>query len=58
MTGLGTLINCGAVLAGAAVGIFIKSGLKERFQKTVVSAVGLAVIFIGISGTVSGMLKL
>lgn len=56
MLGLGTIINCGAILLGATVGIFIKKGISERIQKTVVSAIGLAVMFIGLSGTLSNIL--
>ena len=44
MHGLGTIINCSAVIAGTAVGLFVKGGLSKRFEQTIFSAVGLAVI--------------
>ena len=31
MIGLGTIINCGSVLAGASVGMLLKNGLSKRF---------------------------
>lgn len=55
MHGIGTLINCGAVVAGSLLGILLKKGLPQRLEKTIFSAVGLAVIFIGIGGAVSGL---
>lgn len=56
MAGLGTLGNIAAILIGSAVGIILKGGLKKRFQDTIMSALGLAVMFIGISGALQGML--
>ena len=58
MHGLGTIVNCAAVLAGSMAGILIKGGLPKRFEKTVFQAVGLAVVFIGLGGALSGLLKL
>lgn len=55
MTGLGTLGNIGLVLLGSTIGILLKGGLKKRFQDTIMSALGLAVIFIGISGALQGI---
>jgi uncharacterized membrane protein YqgA involved in biofilm formation len=57
MIGLGTLANMAAILFGAAIGIQIKGGLKQRFQDTIMNALGLAVMFIGITGALQGMLK-
>ncbi len=56
MFGLGTIINTAGVIAGSAIGIFAKKGLKENIQKALMSGCGLATIFIGISGTLKGML--
>lgn len=58
MHGLGTIVNCAAVLVGSLVGILIKGGLPKRFEETVFQAVGLAVVFIGLGGALSGLLKL
>lgn len=58
MIGLGTIVNAFAIIAGGLIGIIIKDSLKPRFQKTLMSALGLATIFIGASGAMSGMLKI
>ena len=50
MIGLGTIINAATVIAGGAVGLMLKKGLKQRFQDIITQALGLSVIFIGISG--------
>ncbi|HEY1405937.1 MAG TPA: DUF554 domain-containing protein, partial [Spirochaetota bacterium] len=56
MTGLGSLVNAGAIIVGSAAGCLIRSSLPERFKKTMMQAVGLAVLFVGISGVVQGSL--
>lgn len=58
MIGLGTIINVAFVLVGTTVGLLVKKGIPERLQQTVISAVGLATCFIGISGVLSKMLYL
>ena len=50
MIGLGTIINAATVIAGGIVGLMLKKGLKQRFQDIITQALGLSVIFIGISG--------
>ncbi|MDF2943996.1 MAG: putative rane protein [Herbinix sp.] len=55
MVGLGTLANMAAIVIGATIGIIIKGGLKQRFQDTIMNALGLAVMFIGISGALQGL---
>ena len=55
---LGTLINTGAIIAGGVVGSFFQRGLKERFQETLMSAMGLSVILRSIGGVCSEMLTL
>lgn len=44
------------ILAGSTIGILIKGGLKQRFQETIMNALGLAVMFIGITGALQGLL--
>ena len=56
MTGLGTAVNVAAIIVGATVGLLIKGGLSERFQDTVTKAVGLSVMFVGMSGVLPGLL--
>lgn len=55
MRGLGTIINIVTVLVGATIGLLLKGGLPERFEKTVKSAAGLSTIIIGVTGTLSEM---
>lgn len=55
MRGLGTLVNMAAILAGASIGLIIKGRLHDNFKDTIIKALGLAVVFIGISGTLQGM---
>ena len=58
MHGLGTIVNCLAIIIGSAAGILIKGGLAKRFEETIFSAVGLAVMFIGLGGALSGFLAI
>lgn len=55
MIGLGTLANMAAILFGSAVGLLLQGGLKQRFQTTIMNALGLAVMFVGISGALQGL---
>lgn len=55
MPGLGTIANAAAVLFGGTIGLFLKGGLKRRFQDTLMQALGLVVIFIGAAGTLKGV---
>jgi len=57
MIGLGTIVNTLAVVIGSGIGLVIKGGLKERYQQIIMQALGLATMFIGASGAMSGMLK-
>ncbi len=58
MFGLGTLVNTIAVIAGGIIGLLFKNGLKNRYQETIMQGIGLAVLFVGISGEMTGMLKI
>lgn len=55
MRGFGTIINIVTILIGATIGMLLKGGLPERFEKTVKSAAGLSTIVIGITSTLSEM---
>lgn len=35
MIGLGTLVNAGAILAGAAAGLLLRRGLPEKWQESI-----------------------
>lgn len=51
---IGVLINTAAIIVGALVGIMLKKGLPERISKVLTTAIGLAVLYIGIDGMMSG----
>lgn len=56
MHGLGTIVNAAAIVAGGIIGMLFKSRINQRFQDTVMQVLGLATIFIGVSGALKGML--
>lgn len=58
MRGLGTIINTIAVIIGSGIGLFLKNGMKQRMQHILMQACGVAVIFIGITGTLQGMITI
>ena len=58
MIGLGTLINTAAVLVGGLLGLRLKNGIAQKFEGILMQALGLATIFLGISGVLKYMLVL
>ncbi len=46
----GVFINVGAVVAGSLIGLVFKKGIPEKYAKAITAAIGLCVVFIGISG--------
>jgi len=56
MYGLGTLINCAAIVAGGILGAWFGKLLKERYRETLGKVCAVAVLFIGIAGALEGML--
>ena len=56
MIGLGTIVNTVAVILGGVLGVLLKNGVTKRFEKILMQANGLAVIFIGVSGVLKYML--
>jgi len=55
MTGLGTIVNAAAIIAGGVSGSLLRSGLPERFRETVMQALGLSILMIGLSGALQGL---
>ena len=51
MIGLGTIANTIAVIIGGGIGLFLKKGIKKSLQDSLLQAMGIAVLFIGIGGT-------
>lgn len=45
---LGTFVNCLAIIAGSLVGLLFKNGIPERYNHTIMQAVGLCVILVGL----------
>lgn len=56
MKGFGTIVNVLAVLAGGGIGLFLKGGMKQRYQDIMMQALGLATMFVGTVGALQGML--
>ena len=44
----GTLVNVAAILAGAGLGLILRLGISESCKRTILQAMGLAVLFVGI----------
>lgn len=55
MIGLGTIVNFVAILVGGACGFILKKGIPERFKTTIMQAIGLSVMIIGVSGALQGI---
>ena len=51
MVGLGTLVNSGAILAGAGAGLLLRRGLPEKWQESIMQGVALCIIVIAVSYT-------
>ena len=56
MIGLGTIVNTAAVLLGGVLGLLLKNGIAKRFENILMQALGLATVFIGVSGVLKYML--
>lgn len=56
MIGLGTLIDVALILLGGFAGLAFGRFISGRIQDTLLKATAVAIIFIGISGAMSGML--
>lgn len=48
---LGTVVNAIAIIAGSLLGILLNKGIKENYKEILMSAVGLAVMLIGIKSS-------
>jgi len=46
----GTLVNTLAIAAGSLVGLAFRGGIPLHYQQTVIQAIGLAVVLIGMAG--------
>ena len=58
MTGLGTIINSAAIVAGGLIGHFAGKLFHEDQQDALTKACGISVLFIAIAGAMQGMLHI
>ncbi len=56
LKGLGTAVNVCAVIAGGLIGTLFGKKIKESMQDSLMKVLGLAVMFVGLSGALSKML--
>jgi len=45
---IGTIVNAVAIMAGGVFGLLLKKGIKDCYKMTIMQAIGLSVILIGI----------
>lgn len=58
MPGSGVIVNVVGIVISGVLGLGAGGLISERFQKTLMMACALAVLFLGLGGTVSQMLRL
>ena len=51
---MGAIVNAVAIIVCSLIGLQIRSGIPERVQKSLMQAVGLCVLSIGIAGAIQG----
>jgi len=52
MVGLGTIVNMAAIIIGGTVGFFCHRLIPEKLGKTIMNAMALMVLFIGVRGAI------
>lgn len=52
---LGTIVNTVTIIAGSLIGSVVRKGIKEEYQNTLYTAMGLAATALGINAVVSNM---
>ena len=55
MFGLGTIINCSAIVVGGLFGLLFGRFVKEHIQDSLTKACGVCTLFIGIAGALEKM---
>ena len=55
LIGLGTIINAGAIVVGGLLGLLLKNALPQRISDTLTKAIGICVLFIGLSGALQNL---
>ena len=56
MIGLGTIVNVFAIIFGGIFGLVFGKRLKASMQETLTKTAGLAVLMLGLGGTMEKML--
>lgn len=51
---LGTIVNSVVVIIGCLIGLVVKGRLKSNISSTIMSGLGLCVLYIGVSGALKG----
>jgi len=49
---IGTLSNVGAIIAGGLLGLLVKGGIPKKVEETLIKALALCILLIGISGAI------
>ncbi len=57
MPGIGTIVNCSAVIIGGIIGLVFGKKIKPEIRDSLMKTAGIAVIFIGAAGAFTGILK-
>lgn len=48
MSGMGTVANTSAIIAGTMLGLFLRRGLPEKWRETIMQGVALCIVVIGL----------
>lgn len=56
MIGTGTIANVATIVVGSAIGLIVQNGIKDNLRDTIMKALGLSTMFIGITGALKGLL--
>jgi len=56
--GIGTVVNAAAIVVGGLLGLLFGKKIKEEKKNSLISVLGLATMFVGLSGALSCMLTL
>lgn len=56
MIGIGTIVNVITVIVGSTIGLLARKGIPTRLQEAMMKVLGIATMFIGLSGTLAEML--
>lgn len=52
---MGSIINATVVVIGSAIGLLLKKGVGEKYEKAIMIALGISVLILGLNGVISSM---